>query len=104
MVIACKKCKKVFRRPPVELSLFVWWWFAFGFVTLMKNNSQWEDSDEYCPHCDAHLLVEPKLPEVPKGIMVQVDGADGQLLDPRVKQTKPFVPQFDLDDLEGLDI
>ena len=40
MVIACKSCKKVFRRPPI---------------------AEWEDADEYCPHCDAHILVEPEL-------------------------------------------
>jgi hypothetical protein len=77
MVIACKACRKVFRRPPID---------------------EWEDSDEYCPHCDAHLLVEPVTPQVPRGLVVQVEG-DGQTMDERVKQTKPPMA-VDLNDLD----
>ena len=36
MVFACKKCKKVFR----------------------KDLSVYEESDEYCPHCDNHYVIE----------------------------------------------
>lgn len=39
--------------------------------------SQWEDSDEYCPHCDTHLLVEVQTPELPQAVMVEYKG-DGQ--------------------------
>ena len=88
MVIACKSCKKVFRRPPI---------------------AEWEDADEYCPHCDAHILVEPELAKgaesgrrmaawhsrspcpclcqwtmaatlaVPQGVMVEVEGEGDQV-------------------------
>ena len=34
MAFACKKCKKVFR----------------------KDMSNYEESDEYCPHCDNHYV------------------------------------------------
>lgn len=34
MVFACKKCRKTFR----------------------KDMSIYEDSDEYCPHCDNHYV------------------------------------------------
>jgi hypothetical protein len=34
MVFACKKCKKVFR----------------------KDMTEYDESDEYCPHCDNHYV------------------------------------------------
>jgi len=36
MVFACKKCKKAFRKDGLEF----------------------EESDEYCPHCDNHFVLE----------------------------------------------
>ena len=41
MVFLCKKCKKAFR----------------------KDMSEYEESDEYCPHCDNHYVssVSPPL-------------------------------------------
>ena len=39
-VFACKKCKKVFR----------------------KDVTEFEDADEYCPHCDNHYIIEAKTP------------------------------------------
>ncbi|KAK2748565.1 hypothetical protein FQN57_000700 [Myotisia sp. PD_48] len=36
MTLACKKCKKCFR----------------------KDASEFEESDEYCPHCDNHFVIE----------------------------------------------
>ncbi|KAK8164660.1 zinc finger protein [Phyllosticta citrichinensis] len=50
MVFACKKCKKCFR----------------------KNAEEFEDSDEYCPHCDNHFVIEAKVPE-PR---LEVEGED----------------------------
>ena len=41
MVFACKKCKKCFR----------------------KDMSQFEEPDEYCPHCDNHFVIEAVTPE-----------------------------------------
>jgi len=50
MVFACKKCKKAFR----------------------KNAEQFDESDEYCPHCDNHFVIEAKTPQA----MLKVDGED----------------------------
>ena len=36
----CKKCKKAFR----------------------KNMEEFEEADEYCPHCDNHYMIEAKTP------------------------------------------
>ena len=41
MVFACKKCKKCFR----------------------KDMTQFEEPDEYCPHCDNHYVIEAVTPE-----------------------------------------
>lgn len=41
MVFACKKCKKCFR----------------------KDANEFEESDEYCPHCDNHYVLEAKTPK-----------------------------------------
>lgn len=46
-VFACKKCKKVFR----------------------KDVSEFEEADEYCPHCDNHFIIEAKTRET-EGKMV----------------------------------
>lgn len=36
MIFACKKCKKAFR----------------------KDATEFEDADEYCPHCDNHFVID----------------------------------------------
>jgi hypothetical protein len=41
MVFACKKCKKCFR----------------------KDSREFEDSDEYCPHCDNHFVIDAIEPK-----------------------------------------
>ncbi|KAH9816763.1 hypothetical protein DFH28DRAFT_964382 [Melampsora americana] len=51
--MACKLCKKVFRKP-IE-----------GF----------EDADEYCPHCDNHYVIEAKTPRA----MIGVEGEDARI-------------------------
>ncbi|KAJ1975325.1 hypothetical protein H4R34_004380 [Dimargaris verticillata] len=53
MVFACKKCKKVFR----------------------KDITDYDESDEYCPHCDNHYVVDAKIPQMALG----VEGGDPRL-------------------------
>lgn len=50
MVFACKKCKKCFRKDAREM----------------------EDSDEYCPHCDNHFVLDAKTPQA----RLEVTGED----------------------------
>lgn len=50
MIFACKKCRKVFR----------------------KDMETFEESDEYCPHCDNHFLLEAKEPQA----RLEVEGED----------------------------
>jgi hypothetical protein len=49
-VFACKKCKKCFR----------------------KDAEEFEDSDEYCPHCDNHFVIEALTPKP----ILEVEGED----------------------------
>ncbi|KAF8911574.1 hypothetical protein CPB84DRAFT_931702 [Gymnopilus junonius] len=81
MVFMCKKCKKAFR----------------------KDMSAYEESDEYCPHCDNHYVLEAKTPQA----VLAVEGEDARvdarmLKDERVNQsTKRSV--FDIDDEDFVD-
>ncbi|TKX26757.1 CHY zinc finger domain-containing protein [Elsinoe australis] len=64
MTFACKKCKKCFR----------------------KDMNEFEDSDEYCPHCDNHFVIEALEPQA----RLEVEGEDVRkdarmLKDDRVK-------------------
>ncbi|MCJ1258038.1 hypothetical protein MMC24_005867 [Lignoscripta atroalba] len=50
ITFACKKCKKCFRKDALEF----------------------EESDEYCPHCDNHFVLEAMTPKP----ALQVEGED----------------------------
>ncbi|KAF2646552.1 hypothetical protein P280DRAFT_486180 [Massarina eburnea CBS 473.64] len=50
MTFACKKCKKCFR----------------------KDAREFEDADEYCPHCDNHFVLEARTPKA----SLQVESED----------------------------
>lgn len=65
MTFACKKCKKCFR----------------------KDAREFEDSDEYCPHCDNHYILEAVVPK----LKLEVEGEDARkdsrmLKDHRLRQ------------------
>lgn len=65
MVFACKKCKKCFR----------------------KDMNEFEESDEYCPFCDNHFVIEAKEPKA----RLEVEGDDVRkdarmIKDDRVKE------------------
>ncbi|KAF8263538.1 hypothetical protein EI94DRAFT_1772901 [Lactarius quietus] len=75
MTFMCKKCKKAFR----------------------KDMTTYEESDEYCPHCDNHYLIEAKTPQVAIGIEGEDARIDARLLkDERVK-TDPSRSLFSQD-------
>jgi len=61
----CKKCKKAFR----------------------KDMTSYEDSDEYCPHCDNHYVIEAKTPQAVLGVEGEDPRIDARMLrDDRVQQ------------------
>ena len=53
MIFACKKCRKTFR----------------------KDMTVYDASDEYCPHCDNHYVVEAKTPQA----MLVAEGEDSRI-------------------------
>ncbi|KAI1615668.1 hypothetical protein EDD37DRAFT_495400 [Exophiala viscosa] len=67
MAFICKKCKKAFR----------------------KNTKDWDESDEYCPNCDNHFVIDALTPKA----ALQVEGEDARvdarmLKDERVQQAE----------------
>jgi hypothetical protein len=81
MTFACKKCKKCFR----------------------KDAQEFEEADEYCPHCDNHFVLEAVTPKA----AITVEGADVRvdsrmIKDERVKQAPKrtiFDPDVEADKL-----
>ena len=55
LVFMCKKCKKAFR----------------------KDVSEFEEADEYCPHCDNHYMIEAKTPLTEGQLVVEVEQEQG---------------------------
>ncbi|KAJ9629749.1 hypothetical protein H2203_002130 [Taxawa tesnikishii (nom. ined.)] len=77
MVFACKKCRKCFR----------------------KDVQEFEESDEYCPHCDNHFMLDAVTPQA----RLEVEGEDVRkdarmLKDERVRQPE----QQRIWDIKGL--
>ncbi|KAF5387214.1 hypothetical protein D9757_006904 [Collybiopsis confluens] len=64
MAFLCKKCKKAFR----------------------KDMTTYEESDEFCPHCDNHYVLEAKAPRAVVGVEGEDARVDARMLkDDRVK-------------------
>ncbi|KAH8549402.1 CHY zinc finger-domain-containing protein [Umbelopsis sp. PMI_123] len=76
MVFACKKCKKPFR----------------------KDLSDYEDEDEYCPHCDNHYVLEAIEPEASLGVEGEDIRIDSRMIkDERTKLKKNITSIFDVE-------
>ncbi|KAL0931927.1 zinc finger protein [Colletotrichum truncatum] len=79
MTFACKKCKKCFR----------------------KDAQEFEEADEYCPHCDNHFVIDAVTPKA----AISVEGEDARkdsrmIKDERVRQQEGrtiFDPSDDAD-------
>ena len=81
IVLACKKCRKCFRKDPTEF----------------------EDADEYCPHCDNHYVLEAVEPKA----ALRVEGEDARVDNRMLKddRAKPAADErrsiFDIDKEAG---
>jgi acetyl-CoA carboxylase beta subunit len=65
MVFACKKCKKCFR----------------------KDAQEFEESDEYCPHCDNHFVIDAKTPKAALTVESEDVRKDSRMIkDDRVRE------------------
>lgn len=61
----CKKCRKAFR----------------------KNGEEFEDSDEYCPNCDNHFVIDAVTPKAALKVESEDTRMDARMLrDERVKK------------------
>ncbi|KAJ1964842.1 hypothetical protein IWQ62_002815 [Dispira parvispora] len=80
MVFGCKKCKKVFR----------------------KDMSDFDDSDEYCPHCDNHYVIEAKTPQMALGVEGEDPRLNHRLIkDDRIKDSQdPTRSIFEATDID----
>ncbi|KAJ5165639.1 uncharacterized protein N7500_007469 [Penicillium coprophilum] len=71
MIFACKKCKKCFRKDAAE--------FDETYARICSK-AKWQRansifSDEYCPHCDNHFVIEAVEPEA----RLHVEGEDARM-------------------------
>lgn len=74
--MACKKCTKVFR----------------------KDSSQpLDDSDEYCPHCDNHYVIEALEPK--PVLMFESDDPRFLRQEQQDSRMKPRLPELGDDEL-----
>ena len=55
LVFLCKKCKKAFR----------------------KEVNEFEEADEYCPHCDNHYMVEAKTLHTEGKLVIEFEAEKG---------------------------
>ncbi|KAG0655269.1 hypothetical protein C6P46_001083 [Rhodotorula mucilaginosa] len=62
MAFLCKKCKKAFR----------------------KDMQAYEESDEYCPHCDNHYVIDAKTPNA----MLTVESEDTRIDNRAIKDDR----------------
>ncbi|RPA86324.1 hypothetical protein BJ508DRAFT_411496 [Ascobolus immersus RN42] len=58
MIFACKKCKKVFR----------------------KDGTDWDESDEYCPYCDNHFVIDALTPKAELRVEMEDPRIDNRAL------------------------
>lgn len=79
MVFACKKCKKAFR----------------------KDVQEYEESDEYCPHCDNHYVLEAKTPQARLGVESDDIRKDSRMIkDERARQLDEQRTIWDIKELD----
>jgi len=73
MSFICKKCKKAFR----------------------KDMSVYEESDEYCPHCDNHYIIDAKTPTAILGVEGEDARVDARILKDDRLQSKNRQDEWD---------
>ncbi|PNY28227.1 Uncharacterized protein TCAP_01849 [Tolypocladium capitatum] len=76
MTFACKKCKKCFR----------------------KDAQEFDDSDEYCPHCDNHFVIDAKTPKAALSIESDDVRVNNKMLKDNRARSKNLRGIFDPDE------
>lgn len=67
MTFACKKCKKCFRKDAREFEERYGLYSDMCSLRILTGHS-----DEYCPHCDNHFVLDAVTPKP----SLQVEGED----------------------------
>jgi uncharacterized CHY-type Zn-finger protein len=73
MAFACKRCKKAFR----------------------KDLRAYDESDEYCPHCDNHYVLEAKTPQALIGVEADDIRMDARCVHARLEPCSYSSPPAD---------
>ncbi|KAL1601852.1 hypothetical protein SLS59_005017 [Nothophoma quercina] len=76
MVFICKKCKKAFR----------------------KDAREFEDSDEYCPHCDNHFVLDALTPKASLNVEGEDARVDNRMIKDERQRQKDQRTIFDVED------
>ncbi|KAF1363753.1 hypothetical protein EJ07DRAFT_173661 [Lizonia empirigonia] len=76
MVFVCKKCKKAFR----------------------KDAREFEDSDEYCPHCDNHFVLDALTPKASLNVEGEDARVDNRMIKDERQRQKDMRTIFDVED------
>ncbi|KAF1928451.1 uncharacterized protein M421DRAFT_420993 [Didymella exigua CBS 183.55] len=76
MVFICKKCKKAFR----------------------KDAREFEDSDEYCPHCDNHFVLNALTPKASLNVEGEDARVDNRMIKDERQRQKDQRTIFDVED------
>ncbi|CAG7978524.1 unnamed protein product [Penicillium nalgiovense] len=71
MIFACKKCKKCFRKDAAEFDET----YARNGLKAKRQRADFAFSDEYCPHCDNHFVIDAIEPEA----RLHVEGEDARI-------------------------
>ncbi|KAF7731563.1 hypothetical protein EC973_009327 [Apophysomyces ossiformis] len=65
--------------------------------------TDYEDEDEYCPHCDNHYVLDAVTPEPTLGIETEDLRMDARVMrDARMKMAKDPKSMFDLELSESM--
>ena len=79
MTFVCKKCKKAFRKDAREFEERCAILFTSPRRTMLRKGS-----DEYCPHCDNHFVLDALTPKAE----LRVEGEDARK-DARYAPSRP---------------
>ncbi|KAH0841995.1 hypothetical protein FOPE_07076 [Fonsecaea pedrosoi] len=96
MTFICKKCKKAFRKNTKE------WEDRWVEAILIPNETlvavAHGSSDEYCPNCDNHFVIDAVTPKAALKVESEDTRVDARMIkDERVKQSN----QQSIFDLKG---
>lgn len=80
---ACKKCKRCFRKDTHE---FEERWMLVTCLCCSRRSWCSAYSDEYCPHCDNHFVLEARIPIPALNIESEDARVDARMIkDDRIK-------------------